>query len=87
MAEEKTARELIEQYRSIRLTRMSQGKLARLTGVKQPTIAQYEGGRYTPGLDMLLKLLKPLGYTLAIVPLNEEEAEHSEEETDEKTGV
>lgn len=46
----------------------SQKKLAELSGVKQPAIARLESMRVTPQIDTLFKVLKPLGYTIAIVP-------------------
>lgn len=49
---------------------ISQKKLEELSGVKQPIIARMEKGRTSPQLDTILKLLVPLGKTLAIVPLD-----------------
>lgn len=48
---------------------ISQKKLEELSGVKQPIIARMERGQTSPQLDTLLKILAPLGKTLAIVPL------------------
>ena len=48
---------------------LSQKKLEELSGVKQPIIARMEKGRTSPQLDTILKLLAPLGKTLAVVPL------------------
>ena len=47
---------------------MTQAKLAEITGLKQSAIARLETMSATPKIDTMLKLLKPLGYTLAIVP-------------------
>lgn len=47
---------------------LSQKELAELAGVKQPAIARLESMKATPQIDTLFKVLKPLGYTLAIVP-------------------
>ena len=47
----------------------SQKKLEELSGVKQPVIARIEKGITSPQLDTILKVLAPLGKTLAIVPL------------------
>jgi ribosome-binding protein aMBF1 (putative translation factor) len=47
----------------------SQKKLEELSGVKQPIIARMEKGSTIPQLDTVLKVLAPLGKTLAIVPL------------------
>lgn len=49
---------------------ISQKKLEELSGVKQPVIARLERGITSPQIDTLIKLLVPLGKTLAIVPLN-----------------
>ena len=49
---------------------LSQKKLEELSGVKQPVIARMEKGQTIPQLDTILKVLAPLGKTLAIVPLN-----------------
>ena len=48
---------------------ISQKKLEELSGVKQPVIARMEKGITNPQLDTILKVLVPLGKTLAIVPL------------------
>ena len=44
-------------------------KLEELSGVKQPIIARMEAGKTNPQLDTMLKVLAPLGKTLAVVPL------------------
>ena len=49
---------------------LSQKKLEELSGVKQPIIARMEKGTTNPQIDTVLKLLRPLGKTLAIVPLD-----------------
>lgn len=49
---------------------LSQKKLEELSGVKQPVIARMEKGKNSPTLDTMLKLLAPLGKTLAIVPID-----------------
>lgn len=48
---------------------ISQKKLEELSGVKQPIIARMEKGLTSPQLNTLLKVLAPLGKTLAVVPL------------------
>lgn len=48
---------------------ISQKKLEELSGVKQPIIARMEKGITSPQLDTILKILAPLGKTLAVVPL------------------
>ena len=49
---------------------ISQKKLEELSGVKQPVIARMENGTTSPQIDTLLKVLIPLGKTLAVVPLD-----------------
>ena len=53
---------------------ISQKKLEELSGVKQPVIARLEKGATSPQIDTVLKLLAPLGKTLAIVPIDESRA-------------
>lgn len=48
---------------------ISQKQLEVLSGVKQPVIARLELGQSSPQLSTLLKILAPLGKTLAIVPM------------------
>ena len=50
---------------------ISQKKLEELSGVKQPVIARMERGSTSPQIDAVLKVLAPLGKTLAVVPLVE----------------
>lgn len=47
---------------------ISQKKLEEMSGVKQPIIARIETGKSIPQVSTLIKLLVPLGKTLAIVP-------------------
>lgn len=47
----------------------SQKTLEELSGVKQPIIARMEKGTTNPQLGTILKVLAPLGKTLAVVPL------------------
>ena len=48
---------------------ISQKRLEKMSGVRQPIIARMEKGHTSPQVDTLLKVLAPLGKTLAIVPL------------------
>lgn len=48
---------------------ISQKQLEKLSGVKQPIIARMEKGSTSPQISTLLKVLAPLGKTLAVVPL------------------
>ncbi|MCD8116246.1 MAG: helix-turn-helix transcriptional regulator [Oscillospiraceae bacterium] len=54
---------------------ISQKKLEELSGVRQPVIARMERGDTNPQLETVLKVLAPLGKTLAIVPLRKEDGE------------
>ena len=49
---------------------ISQKKLEELSGVKQQVIARIETGTVNAQIETILKLLVPLGKTLAIVPMN-----------------
>ncbi|CDX03827.1 Helix-turn-helix [Desulfitobacterium hafniense] len=49
---------------------LSQKQLADLAGLKQPAIARLESMKVTPQIDTLFKILHPLGYTLAVVPVD-----------------
>ena len=48
---------------------ISQKKLEELSGVKQPIIARMKKGYSNPQIETVLKLLAPMGKTLAIVPI------------------
>jgi predicted transcriptional regulator len=50
---------------------ISQRELEQLSGVKQPIISRMEAGETSPQLDTVLRVLAPLGKTLAVVPLRE----------------
>lgn len=58
--------ELIKARREKGLT---QKELENITGIKQPVIARIEKGTTNPQIATILKLLAPLGKTLAVVPL------------------
>jgi predicted transcriptional regulator len=49
---------------------ISQRELEKLSGVRQPIISRIEAGGTIPQLDTILKLLAPLGKTLALVSLD-----------------
>jgi transcriptional regulator with XRE-family HTH domain len=57
---------------------ISQKRLAEMAGLKQPAIARLERMQATPQIDTLFKVLKPLGYTLAIVPDSAEQRKKDE---------
>jgi DNA-binding XRE family transcriptional regulator len=50
---------------------MTQRQLADICGISQPVIAKLEKAVHSPQLNTLLKVLAPLGYTLAVVPKGE----------------
>ena len=66
-------RELTAARNAMRLT---QKELEMLSGVKQSAIARLERGTASPNVKTLIKLLRPLGKTLAIVPAGEQIASH-----------
>ena len=49
---------------------ITQTELENLTGIKQTFIARFENNKMDPQLTTVLKLLRPLGLTLDVVPLN-----------------
>lgn len=46
---------------------ITQKELEKMSGVKQPVIARMETGSTSPQLDTILKILAPLGKTLAVL--------------------
>jgi predicted transcriptional regulator len=50
---------------------ISQRELEQLSGVKQPIISRMEAGTTSPQLDTVLRVLAPLGKTLAVVPIEQ----------------
>ena len=46
---------------------LSQKQLSALCGMKQPVIARLESAAHSPQINIIIKILKPLGYTLAVV--------------------
>ena len=46
----------------------TQRDLESATGLKQAAIARFERGAVDPQLSTILRILKPLGYTLDVVP-------------------
>jgi DNA-binding XRE family transcriptional regulator len=49
---------------------MTQKDLEQMSGIKQPQIARIEKGTVDPQIKTILRILKPLGMTLAVVPDN-----------------
>ena len=54
---------------------LTQAELEAISGVKQTFIARLENNRMDPQLTTILKILHPLGMTLAVVPI--EKKQHS----------
>ena len=48
---------------------ITQKQLEDMSGVKQPVIARMEHGTSNPQIETVLKVLAPLGKTLAVVPM------------------
>lgn len=53
--------------------KLTQQALEELCGVKQPMLARIEKGDTDPQLGTILKILRPLGKTLAVVDVNAQE--------------
>lgn len=49
---------------------ITQNSLGEMTGIDQAVIARLENNRTDPRLTTLLKLLRPLGLTLDVVPID-----------------
>ena len=50
---------------------LSQRELSKISGIKQPVIARIEKYANSPQANTLIKLLYPMGYTIRVVPLEE----------------
>ena len=50
---------------------LTQKQLSELCGVKQPVIARLESAAHSPQINSIIKILRPLGYTLAVVEAQE----------------
>ena len=46
---------------------LTQKQLSELCGIKQPVIARLESAAHSPQINSMIRILKPLGYTLAVV--------------------
>jgi len=68
--DEKREKLVAEVIRLRQEQKLTQKQLGELSGVRQPIIARMETGANIPQLSTVLKLLAPLGKTLAVVPLN-----------------
>lgn len=73
MTAEDKRKELVDEVIKLRHEKgITQKELEMLSGVKQPIIARMEKGITTPQLSTVIKLLIPLGKTLAVVPIEEQ---------------
>lgn len=64
---------LIDELVRIRaIQKMSQKRLSEMVEMSQPSLARLESKRISPGIDTMLKLLAPLGYTLEVVPIDKD---------------
>lgn len=66
---QKLVHEILKTRRDMNMT---QKNIEAQCGVKQPVIARMERGLTDPQLTTILKVLAPLGKTLAIVPIDSE---------------
>lgn len=65
--------QLIEDFIRVRKSqKFTQEKLAQSSKVIRQTINRIEKLTTSPGINTMIKLLEPLGYTLRIVPINED---------------
>jgi predicted XRE-type DNA-binding protein len=60
---------MIELIEARKAKGLSQQELEQLSGVKRPVISRMENGSVKSQIDTVLKVLAPLGKTLAIVPM------------------
>ena len=51
--------------------KLTQQELSELTGIIQPSIAKIENFVRTPQYTTLMRLLRPMGYTIKVVPLKD----------------
>ena len=70
--EKEIIRETIKARKSANLT---QQELSELSGIVQPSIAKIENFVRTPQYTTLMRLLRPMGYTIKVVPLDENKKE------------
>ncbi len=59
----------IEARKSAHLT---QQELSKLSGIVQPSIAKIENFTRIPQYTTLMRLLRPMGYTIKVVPIEED---------------
>ena len=72
-AEIELEKELIKATIQARKTaNLTQRELSEKSGVIQPSIAKIESFARSPQATTLIKMLYPIGYTIRVVPLNED---------------
>lgn len=64
--EKEIIRTIIEIRKQAKLT---QQELSKLSGIVQPSIAKIERFVRTPQYTTLMKMLRPMGYTIKVVPI------------------
>lgn len=50
---------------------VSQKRLSEMVAMSQPSLARLESKKISPGINTMIKLLAPMGYTLAVVPISD----------------
>ena len=73
--EKDVIRQVVEARKSQKLSQRIVGERA---GIIRETVAKIENNLNSPQINTLIKLLEPIGYTLGVVPLIEEESEDTE---------
>ena len=76
--ERNVIRGLVQARKSQKLSQRVVGERA---GVIRETVAKIENNLNSPQINTLIKLLEPIGYTLGVIPLENEE-ENKEEVTE-----
>jgi DNA-binding XRE family transcriptional regulator len=70
MADNDEGLEIIGEFiKARREKELTQKELETLTGINQVNISKIEKMSTSPRIDTMRRLLKPLGYTLAIIPI------------------
>ena len=76
--EREVIRQVVEARKSQHLSQRVVGERA---GIIRETVAKIENNLNSPQINTLIKLLEPIGFTLGVIPLvNEETEENSESE-------
>ncbi len=67
--EKNLIRQIVEARKSQKLSQRIMGERA---GIIRETVAKIENNLNSPQINTLIKLLEPIGYTISVVPLEEE---------------